>query len=164
MPVPGASYLFGNPGNLAKITNFLKSADPDIVGLIEVDIGSMRSGRINQAEAIADTLGHFSAYECKYGEESVNQLIPILRKQGNAFLAAPRITGERFHYFDQGIKRLIIELELDNEGDLVQPYNRIDLYRIGIPVDLRSDRGRLEYWKLTCWAEYRKFLNGAIDS
>ena len=113
MPVPGAGYLFGNPGNLAKITNFLKSADPDIVGLIEVDIGSMRSGRINQAEAIADTLGHFSAYECKYGEESVNQLIPILRKQGNAFLAAPRITGERFHYFDQGIKRLIIELELD---------------------------------------------------
>ena len=113
MPVPGAGYLFGNPGNLKKITNFIKSTDPDIVGLIEVDIGSMRSGRINQAEAIADALGHFSAYECKYGEESVNQLIPILRKQGNAFLAAPRITGERFHYFDQGIKKLIIELELD---------------------------------------------------
>jgi len=113
MPVPGAGYLFGNPGNLTRITNFIKSTDPDVVGLIEVDIGSMRSGRINQAEAIADTLGHFSAYECKYGEESVNQLIPILRKQGNAFLAAPRITGERFHYFDQGIKRLIIELELE---------------------------------------------------
>lgn len=114
MPVPGAGYLFGNPGNLANITDFIHSTDPDIVGLIEVDIGSMRSGRINQAEAIADALGHFSAYECKYGEESVNQLIPILRKQGNAFLAAPRITGERFHYFDQGIKKLIIELELDD--------------------------------------------------
>ena len=114
MPVPGAGYLFGNPGNLVKITDFIKSTDPDIVGLIEVDIGSMRSGRVNQAEAIAAELGHFSAYECKYGEESVNQLIPILRKQGNAFLAAPRITGERFHYFDQGIKRLIIELELDD--------------------------------------------------
>jgi len=113
-PVPGAGYLFGNPGNLVRITEFIKSADPDVVGLIEVDIGSMRSGRINQAEAIADALGHFSAYECKYGEESVNQLIPILRKQGNAFLAAPRITGERFHYFDQGIKKLIIELELDD--------------------------------------------------
>ncbi len=112
-PVPGAGYLFGNPGNLTNITQFIKSADPDIVGLIEVDIGSMRSGRVNQAEAIADSLGHFSVYECKYGEESVNQLIPILRKQGNAFLAAPRVTGERFHYFDQGIKKLIIELELD---------------------------------------------------
>jgi endonuclease/exonuclease/phosphatase family metal-dependent hydrolase len=113
MPVPGAGYLFGNPGNLGNIINFIKSTSPDVVGLIEVDIGSMRSGRINQAEAIADALGHYSSYECKYGEESVNQFLPILRKQGNAFLAAPGIKGERFHYFDQGIKKLIIELELD---------------------------------------------------
>lgn len=113
VPVPGAGYLFGNPGNLDKIIEFLSSQDPDIVGLIEVDIGSMRSGRVNQADAIAEALGHYSSYECKYGEESVNQYLPILRKQANAFLAAPRITGERFHYFDTGIKRLIIELELD---------------------------------------------------
>ena len=111
--VPGAGYLFGNPGNLGKIIEFLQSQDPDIVGLIEVDIGSMRSGRVNQAEVIAESLGHYSSYECKYGEESVNQYLPILRKQANAFLAAPRITGERFHYFDTGIKRLIIELELE---------------------------------------------------
>lgn len=113
-PVPSSGYLFGNRGNLRKITDFIHSEDPDVVGLIEVDIGSVRSGRVNQAEYIAESLGHFSAYECKYGEESVNQIIPILRKQANAFLAAPRITGERFHYFDQGIKRLIIELELDD--------------------------------------------------
>lgn len=114
VPVPGAGYLFGNPGMLDAITAFIKSKDPDIVGLIEVDMGSMRTGRINQADQIARALGHFSAYECKYGEESVNQYLPILRKQGNAFLAAPRVKGERFHYFDQGIKRLIIELELDD--------------------------------------------------
>jgi endonuclease/exonuclease/phosphatase family metal-dependent hydrolase len=36
-----------------------------------------------------------------------------VRNQANAFLAAPRVEGERFHYFDTGIKRLIIELELD---------------------------------------------------
>ena len=59
-------------------------------------------------------MGHYSAYECKYGEESVNQYLPILRKQANAFLAGPRVTGERFHYFDTGIKRLIIELEFDD--------------------------------------------------
>ena len=56
MPVPGASYLFGNPGNLDNITNFIKSVDPDVVGLIEVDIGSMRTGRVNQAEAIGKCL------------------------------------------------------------------------------------------------------------
>jgi endonuclease/exonuclease/phosphatase family metal-dependent hydrolase len=33
--------------------------------------------------------------------------------QGNAFLAAPSVHGERFHYFDRGIKRLTIELELE---------------------------------------------------
>ncbi|CAG0944947.1 hypothetical protein GPROT2_02946 [Gammaproteobacteria bacterium] len=114
VPVPGAGYLFGNPGNLENIIAFLKVENPDIVGLIEVDIGSVRSGRVNQAEAIADALGHYSCYECKYGEESVNQYLPILRKQANAFLAKPGVTGERFHYFDTGIKRLIIELELDS--------------------------------------------------
>ena len=113
-PVPSSGYLFGNRGNLNKITEFIHSEDPDVVGLIEVDIGSVRSGRVNQAEFIAESLGHFSSYECKYGEESVNQILPILRKQANAFLAAPRITGQRFHYFNQGIKRLIIELELDD--------------------------------------------------
>ena len=41
-------------------------------------------------------------------------MLPIVRKQGNAFLAAPRIHGETFHYFDTGIKRLIIELEMDD--------------------------------------------------
>ena len=40
--------------------------------------------------------------------------MPIVRKQGNAFLAAPRVEGERFHYFETGIKRLIIELELED--------------------------------------------------
>ncbi len=113
VPVPGAGYLFGNPGNLENIISFLKREDPAVVGLIEVDIGSVRSGRVNQAEAIAAALGHYSSYECKYGEESVNQYLPILRKQANAFLAGPGVTGERFHYFDTGIKRLIIELELD---------------------------------------------------
>jgi endonuclease/exonuclease/phosphatase family metal-dependent hydrolase len=111
--VPGARYLFGDSGTLAKITEFIKSKDPDIVGLIEVDTGSVRSGRVNQAESIAKALGHYSCYECKYGEASVNKVIPILRKQANAFLAAPSVHGERFHYFDTGIKRLIIELELD---------------------------------------------------
>ena len=53
-------------------------------------------------------------YQCKYGTGSLNQRLPILRKQGNAFLAAPRVHGERFHYFDKGIKRLIIELELED--------------------------------------------------
>ena len=95
-PLPGAGYLLGNRANLQRITDFIKAQDPDIVGLVEVDTGSIRTRRVNQAEAIGRALGHYSVYQCKYGVASVNQYLPILRKQGNAFLAAPRVHGERF--------------------------------------------------------------------
>jgi endonuclease/exonuclease/phosphatase family metal-dependent hydrolase len=114
LPVPGAGYLRSNPLVLRQITEFIKEQNPDVVGLIEVDTGSIRSGMVNQADVIARSLGHYSTYECKYGVASFNQLVPIVRKQSNAFLAAPSVRGERFHYFDTGIKRLIIELELDD--------------------------------------------------
>jgi len=113
VPLPGARYLFAEAQGLERIINFIRSQDPDIVGLIEVDTGSMRSNRVNQAEAIAESIGHYSCYGNKYSEASMNQRLPIVRKQANAFLASPRVHGERFHYFDTGIKRLIIELELD---------------------------------------------------
>ncbi len=114
LPVPGAGYLRSSRQVLDRITQFIKSQDADVVGLVEVDTGSVRTGMVNQADYIARSIGHYSTYECKYGASSINQLMPIVRKQGNAFLAAPRVTGERFHYFDTGIKRLIIELELDD--------------------------------------------------
>jgi endonuclease/exonuclease/phosphatase family metal-dependent hydrolase len=113
LPVPGAGYLRSNRKVLAGITEFLRAEHPDVVGLIEVDTGSIRTGMVNQAESIATELGHYSTFQCKYGASSINHLMPIVRKQGNAFLSAPHVQGERFHYFDTGIKRLIIELELE---------------------------------------------------
>ena len=114
VPLPGARYLFAEAAELQRITEFLSEHDPDIVGLLEVDTGSMRSNRVNQAEMIATSLGHYSCYQSKYGEDSVNQMLPIVRKQANAFLAAPSVHGERFHYFEKGVKKLVIELELDD--------------------------------------------------
>jgi endonuclease/exonuclease/phosphatase family metal-dependent hydrolase len=113
LPMPGAGYLRSSRRVLDEITAFIRAEDPDVVGLIEVDIGSVRTGMLNQAAHIADALDHYTAHQCKYGTSSINQLVPIVRKQANALLAAPRVKGERFHYFDTGIKRLIIELELD---------------------------------------------------
>ncbi len=112
LPLPGAGYLRNNQQNIGRITEYLGSTAPDVVGLIEVDTGSIRSG-INQAQTIGEALGHYSTYQCKYGRASINQRVPVLRNQGNAFLCEPSVTDERFHYFDTGIKRLIIELELD---------------------------------------------------
>jgi hypothetical protein len=39
-PFPGVGYVIGNRRNLQRIIDFIKSEDPDIVGLIEVDTGS----------------------------------------------------------------------------------------------------------------------------
>ena len=114
MPLPGAGYVLGNQSVLPDITTFIKSVDPDVVGLIEVDTGSIRSRMVNQAEKIASDLGMNTSYETKYGAKSFNKILPIVRKQGNAFMAAPRVHGEKFHYFDTGIKRLIIELEMQD--------------------------------------------------
>ncbi|MCW5571806.1 MAG: endonuclease/exonuclease/phosphatase family protein [Steroidobacteraceae bacterium] len=113
LPVPGAGYLRSSRRVLQGITQFVRAENADVVGLIEVDTGSIRSGMVNQAAYIAGELGHYTTYQSKYSVNSLNQFMPVVRKQANAFLAAPRVTGERFHYFDTGIKRLIIELELD---------------------------------------------------
>src|SRR6185503_16583432 len=83
-PIPGMGYLLGNRGNLQKIIDFIKAQDPDIVGLVEVDTASIRTRNINQAEAMGRALGQYSVYQCKYGIASLNQRLPILRKQGNA--------------------------------------------------------------------------------
>ena len=93
-PLPGVAYLMGNRENLERITAFIKAQDPDIVGLVEVDSGSIRTRKVNQAETIARALGHYSVYQSKYGASSLNHMVPIVRKQGNAFLAAPRVHGE----------------------------------------------------------------------
>ncbi len=114
MPLPGAGMVLGDPNVLPELSRYIQSVDPDIVGLIEVDTGSIRSRKVNQAEALAEALGMNTSYETKYGSNSLNQLLPIVRKQGNAFLAAERVHGETFHYFDTGIKRLIIELEMQD--------------------------------------------------
>ena len=93
LPLPGAGYLRSSRQVLSQITEFIKEQDPDVVGLIEVDTGSIRTGMVNQADFIARSLGHYSTFECKYGVSSVNQRVPIVRKQANAFLAAPRVRG-----------------------------------------------------------------------
>ncbi|PLY00474.1 MAG: endonuclease [Desulfuromonas sp.] len=100
--------------NLQRIADFLSAAEPDLVGLVEVDHGSYRSGGKNQAELLASELGHYHSYSVKYGQDSLWRHVPVLKKQGNAFLARDRIRDETFHFFNKGMKRLVIELEMQH--------------------------------------------------
>lgn len=111
LPIPGIGYLRRTHGNLRKLTRFLFDLDPDVVGLVEVDMGSYRTGsRRNQAEVVAAALGHDHVHECKYHEGSVQRWLPILKNQGNAIITRHDIEHGHFHFFSHGVKRLIIEL------------------------------------------------------
>ena len=114
LPLPFLGYLRNTSANLQRITDFIKGYEPDIVGLIEVDSGSFRTDRSNQAEQIANALDHFHVYQGKYGSKSLLGRLPVFSKQVNAFLTSNEIRTPRFHYFREGVKRLVIELELND--------------------------------------------------
>lgn len=108
------NYVRSSRRNMERITSFLRELEPDLVGLVEVDQGSYRSGGQNQAELLAEALGHYHSHSIKYDQGSFWRRIPVLKQQGNAFLARDRIRNETFHYFERGMKRLVIELELEH--------------------------------------------------
>ncbi len=112
--LPISGYFRRTGETMGRMLAFMKNMAPDLVGLVEVDAGSYRSGHRNQAQWLADHLGHYHTYRSKYAMHSAHRFLPVLNKQGNAFLARDTIHGERFHYFDKGMKRLVIELELEH--------------------------------------------------
>lgn len=112
--LPWGRYLRRTSRNLEQIVFFLKSLKPDIIGLVEVDKGSFRTGRVNQAEIIAAELGHYHCHETKYSITSLARRLPLISHQANAFLTRRRISNRNFHYFRKGMKRLVIELELED--------------------------------------------------
>jgi len=114
LPLPYSGYLKKTDNQLIKIVEFIKSAKPDIIGLVEVDSGSFRSNNSNQAEYIADTLHYNHIFQSKYSRNSAANMVPVLNKQGNAVLAKNKILSNHFHYFNEGVKRLVIETELED--------------------------------------------------
>ncbi len=108
-PFPYAGYLRRSQQNFEKILEFIRTVNPDVMGLVEVDGGSFRTDQQCQAEMIAEQLGYHHVIETKYGSRSMAQKLPLLRTQGNAVLTRMPIVSHRFHYFDEGVKRLVIQ-------------------------------------------------------
>jgi endonuclease/exonuclease/phosphatase family metal-dependent hydrolase len=112
---PWSGYFRRTSNHLDEIIRFIKPLQPDIMGLVEVDGGSYRSRKVNQAEFIANELGHYHAYRGKYSEQArIPRNVPVMNMQGNAFITRDTIHDARYHYFDKGFKRLVIELEMEN--------------------------------------------------
>jgi len=112
LPIPYSGYLKHTNGHFQKIVNFIQSVNPDLVGLTEVDFGSYRVENRNQAEAIAAAIQHQAIHHSKYSDVSMARRVPLLNKQGNAVLTRREILGTQFHYLRDGVKRLVIELEM----------------------------------------------------
>jgi endonuclease/exonuclease/phosphatase family metal-dependent hydrolase len=133
LPLPFGGYLRHTDDNLENITAFIKSCRPDIVGLLEVDSGSFRARKLNQAAVIAEALGHYHVYESKYDSASTISRLPVFSKQANALLSNEKFRNQKFHYFEQGIKRLVIELELDD----------VTLFLVHLSIKFRHRHGQL---------------------
>lgn len=105
-------YLHTRMEYLNRIIDFIDRSDADVVGLVEIDTGSFRTGFVNQAALVAKRLKHYSLCGVKYGLSSIGRRIPILRKQGNAFFTRLDAADENAYYFPVGFKKLILELHI----------------------------------------------------
>lgn len=112
LPVPFAGFFKRTSVNLQRIINFIGSINPDIVALVEVDSGSYRSDYVCQAQTIADNLGYNYVVESKYNSDSLVQRLPVLKQQSNALLTKQGIENFHFHYFEHGVKRLVLQTDL----------------------------------------------------
>lgn len=98
-----------------KMVDSLKNLNPDILALVEVDTGSFRAKK-DEVLFFKEKLGLNSFVEkIKYpltGWLSLFHHIPILNKQANAIISRYKITNVKYHIFNEGTKRVVIETTL----------------------------------------------------
>ena len=96
-----------------QIVAALKRLKPDILTLIEVDTGSLRSRGKDEVRFIERGLEMNSFVEkVKYPLQGWLKLfhhVPILNKQANAILSKFKISNVKYHVFHEGTKRMVIE-------------------------------------------------------
>lgn len=113
LPFPFGGFFRKTSKNLESLVDFFREQKADVLGLVEIDSGSYRSGHRNQANFIAWKLGHHPFCRSKYVQRSWWGRLPLMRKQANACLSGHRVLNQRSHFLRKGVKRLVIELELD---------------------------------------------------
>ncbi|MEO0413971.1 MAG: endonuclease/exonuclease/phosphatase family protein [Verrucomicrobiota bacterium] len=111
--LPWRGYMSRTSEHMESIIDYIDEVDPDITGLVEVDGGSFRASGLNQSLAVARRIQGCHSYRSKYCESTKVASLPVLNKQGNAFITKTPANDERFHYLSRGVKRLVIDLEYD---------------------------------------------------
>ena len=103
-------YLRSGRKNIDLIAGFAQKCRADLVGLIEADLGSFRTGGEDQVQYLADTLKMTPASAVKYNAGVLVNHTPIISKQANALLS--KEPGKlKKHYMPAGFKRMALEVE-----------------------------------------------------
>jgi len=103
-------YLRSGRRSIDLIADFAEKCKPDLIGLVEADLGSFRTGGEDQVRYLAETLNMTSASAVKYSTGTLVNRMPIIRKQANALLS--HIPGKiKKHYMPAGFKRMALEVE-----------------------------------------------------
>ncbi|TAK96398.1 endonuclease [Patescibacteria group bacterium] len=111
-------YLYSGRKVLRDLRNFLREVDPDVVALAEVDSGSARGRFINQVEFLGRELKYGThMIKRKYDRRRIIHTLPILRNQSNAILAKDGRIGFTSYYMRSGVKRLIIQAQIQPDID-----------------------------------------------
>lgn len=106
--------IFFPPKNLDKrLVKALKKINPDILALIEVDVGSLRTRGKDEVRFLEEKLKLNDFVEkIKYPLKGWLKLfhhLPILNKQANAIISRFPFLNVKYHVFHEGTKRMVIE-------------------------------------------------------
>lgn len=114
LPFPFGGFFRHTNKNLASLIDFFREQKADVLGLVEIDSGSYRAGHRSQADTIARKLGKRTFCRSKYTYWSWWSRLPMMRQQANACISGHAVIRERTHFLRKGVKRLVMELELEH--------------------------------------------------
>jgi endonuclease/exonuclease/phosphatase family metal-dependent hydrolase len=127
-------FFYAGRSRSRELAKLVKREEADVVGLVEVDGGSMRAGFKPQwQEAKSDN--YSVSARCKYSPDSAWYFMPILQMHMNAILfkeLSPNFDGEG-SYLSLGMKRLVLR----------QYFNGIDFYLVHLALDFMTRRWQL---------------------
>ncbi len=110
--------IFFPPKHLdQQLVDALKRLKPDILALVEVDVGSFRSHHTDEVRFLEEGLDfhHFTEI-IKYPLQGWLRLfhhVPILDKQANAIVTKYKMNNIKYHVLHEGTKRVVIEVTVE---------------------------------------------------
>ncbi|MBC8500700.1 MAG: endonuclease/exonuclease/phosphatase family protein [Nanoarchaeota archaeon] len=123
---------------LLNIADYLKTVNPDILGLIEIDSGSVRYLKRSGSQLFAESLEmDYWVEKTKYARKSVYKVlnfVPIVRKQCNAILSKYQLHDTKFYFLSKGMKRLIIYSKIK----MTAGFDTVNLHLFAVHLSLRK--------------------------